>query len=201
MRTSSRLLRPVALLVGALAFPLVFAACSTSATSSGSTTTTRAAGHQGASSACTFVSPAQIQSVLGRSVEAPTAHNGTTVTLCTYAPTNKSVPLDAVLIGYRGHVTSTVATAEQATLAKLHDAVTDVTGSGGQAYYYSVGSGTHTVITLVSLVGETQVTVTSTASVAQAEALSSVIFDTFAADAASTTTVPGATSTTTTTAG
>ena len=60
--------------------------------------------------------------------------------------------------------------------------MTNVTGSGGQAYYYSVGTGAHTVTTLVSLVGETQVTVTSTASVAQAEALSTLIFQTFATD-------------------
>ena len=72
-------------------------------------------------------------------------------------------------------------------MAKLHATTTNVTGSNGQAYYYTVGTGVHAATTLVSLVGETQVTVTSSASAAEAEALSTLIFNTFAADATTTT--------------
>jgi hypothetical protein len=188
VRTTTRPHRLTVLLLGAAGIPLVLGACGSSTTSSGATTTTRAAGHQGAGSVCSLVSPARIRSVLGLGVGDPTVRNSTTATLCTYASDDRAVPVDTVLIGYRGHVTPTVAATEQATLAKLHDTTTDVSGSGVQAYYYSVDSGAHTVTTLVSLVGGTQVTVTSTATVAQAEALSTLIFQAFATDATSTTT-------------
>lgn len=201
MSTTTPRRRPVALLLGALVLPVMLGACSSSSVPGSSPTTTRATGHQGAGSVCSLVSPAQIRSVLGLSVEAPTVRNGTAATLCTYSPTDRSAPLDAVLIGYRGHVTSAVASAEQATLSQLHDTVTDVTGSGGQAYYYAVGSGSHTVTTLVSLVGRTQVTVTTSAPVGQAEALSTQIFTAFAAAASTTTTAPGGATTTSTGAG
>ena len=196
MPTTNRLSRPAALLLGALVLPVTVAACSSSSSGS-SPTTTPLAGHQGTSSVCTLVTPAQIQSALGLAVEIPTVRNSTAATLCTFQPTDRSAPLDTVLIGFRGSVTPTVAAAEQQTLAKLHESVTDVSGAGVQAYYYSVHSGVHTITTLVSLVGETQVTVTSPASVAQAEALSTQIFNSFTAAATSTTTTPGATSTTT----
>ena len=172
--------------MGALGLTVTLGACSSPATSGG-TTTTRATGHQGANSVCALVTPAQIETALGRTVKAPKVKNTTAATICTYAATDRSTPLDAVIIGYRGHVSTTAAAIEQNNLAKLHGTITNVTGSGGQAYYYSVGSGTHTVTTLVSLVGQTQVTVTSTATVAQAEALSTQIFQSFASAATSTT--------------
>ena len=137
---------------------------------------------------CSMVTPAQIESTLGRNVQAPKVRDTTSATTCTYNATDRSMPLDAVIIGFRGHVTSSVAAAELTTLTKLHGTVTNVTGTGVQAYYYSVGSGARTVTTLVSLVGETQVTVTSTATAAQAEALSTQIFQSFANDASTTTT-------------
>jgi hypothetical protein len=192
VRTTTSPHRAAALLLGALCAPVALGACSSSSTSGGATTTTRAAGHQGASSVCSVVTPARIQTVLGRSVTPPTVRNTTAATICTYDATHTSTPTDAVIIGYRGHVTAANAATEQTNLAKLHGTITDVTGSGAQAYYYSVGTGAHTLTTLVSLVGETQVTVTSTAPVAQAEALSTEIFLTFATDATSTTSTTAA---------
>jgi hypothetical protein len=193
VRTPTSPRRTAALLLGALCVPAALGACSSSSTSGGATTTTRATGHQGASSVCSLVTPADIRTVLGRSVKAPTVRNTTAATICTYAATHASTPTDAVIIGFRGQVTAAAAAAEQTNLAKLHGTVTDVTGSGAQAYYYSVGTGAHSLTTLVSLVGETQVTVTSTAPVTQAEALSTLIFGTFASAATSTTstTAPG----------
>jgi len=187
VRTTLISRRSAALLLGASCLPLAISACSSSATSGGTTTSTRAAVNQGANPVCSLVTPTQIESSLGRNVQAPKARNTTAATICTYAATDRSTPLDAVIIGYRGHVTSSAAAAEQESLAKLHGTVTTIAGSGVQAYYYTVGSGAHAIVTLVSLVGETQVTVTSTATVAQAEALSTQIFQSFATDATSTT--------------
>ncbi len=188
MLSASRPRRLAALLAGAVVLPLLLGACGGSASSAGTTTTTRAAGVVGANSACALVSPAQIQAVLHRSVGQPHVKNSTATTVCTYPSTDASAPQDTVIIGYRGKVTTAQAAAEQAAVAKLHATSTNVTGSGGEAYYYTVGSGTHAATTLVSLVGETQVTVTSSASAADAEALSTLIFNTFAADATTTTT-------------
>ena len=67
-------------LLGALCLPLALGACSSSATSGGATTTTRATGHQGPNSVCSLVTPAQIGSALGRSVQAPKTKNTTAAT-------------------------------------------------------------------------------------------------------------------------
>jgi hypothetical protein len=147
----------------------------------------------GPKSACAIVGPAEIQAILHRSVGEPRVQNSTATTVCTYPSKDASAPQDAVIIGYKGEVTAAESAAEQTAVAKLHATTTNETGSGGQAYYYTVGTGAHAATTLVSLVGKTQVSVTSTASAADAEALSTFIFNTFIADVTTTTTT-GATS-------
>ncbi len=187
--------RVLGLLAAAVAFPLGVSACSSASTAGGSTTTTRASGVVGPDSACAIVSPAQIKAVLHRDVSEPHVKNSTATTICSYPASDTSSPQDDVIIGYRAHVTTAVADAEQAAAAKLHAKSTTLAATGGQAYYYTVGTGSNAATTLVSLVGETQVTVTSTASAEDAGSLATLIFNTFAADA-TTTTVPGTTSTT-----
>jgi hypothetical protein len=179
----------------AVALPLGVSACSSSTTTDESTTTTRPSGVVGADSACAIVSPAQILAVLHHDVGEPHVKNSTATTICTYPSKDDSAPQDEVIIGYRGGVTTAEAATEQAAVAKLHATSTDLTGTGGQTYYYTVGTGAHAATTLVSLVGETQVTVTSTASAEDAGSLATLIFNTFAADATTTTTAPTTSST------
>jgi len=186
VRTTTSLRRP-GLLALAVALPLGLAACSSSASTS--PTTTRASGHSGSTSACTLVTPAQIESTLGRKVDNPVVVNSTAATACTYRASDKSNESDSVIVGFRGGVTSAIAGAEQAQVEKLHGTTTDVSGTGDTAYSYSAqASGGHTVNTLVTLVGQAQVTVSSTASVAQAETLTQQIFASLASAATSTTT-------------
>jgi hypothetical protein len=133
------------------------------------------------------VSPAQIEATLGKQVGKPTGANTIDSTACTYPSADHSDPSDSVIIVYRGGVTQKAAATEKASLAKLHGATTDVTGVGDSAYYYTVQSGGHTVNSLVTQVNQAQFSITSTATVAQAEALTKQIFATFASEATSTT--------------
>jgi len=177
----------IALLTGAVTLPVVLGSCSSSSTVGGSTTTTQA-GHHVTNSVCSLVTPAQIEQMLGKPVGTPGVTNSARLTVCSYrskAPTDVS---GAVIIGFRGQVTSTEFTSEKAKLGKAHGTTTDVGGSGDQAYYYSVDAGGHTVISLATLVNRTQVTITSTATVDQSESLARAIFATFANQA--TTTAP-----------
>jgi hypothetical protein len=190
--------RIAALLAGASALPIMLGACSSSSTA-GSTTTTRAAGHQGTASVCSLVTPAQIERTLGKTVDAPRVTNSTRLTVCTYPAKD---PADTVIIGFRAKVTEADAGLEQAQLGKLHGTLTDVSGPGFAAYYYTDTSGKQTINGLVTINAQTQVTVTSTSPVAKQEALTQEVFATLAAQAAgtTTTTAAGSVSTTATTA-
>jgi hypothetical protein len=173
----------------AIVLPVALAACSNASSTGGSTTTTRASGHIGTTSACTLVSPATIQKVLDRTVKAAEVTNSTVATACTYPSADTSRSSDSVIVAFRGRVTQAVAAGELAATRKLQPTITDVSGSGDTAYAFtSKARGGETVTTLVTLVDETQVTVSSTASVAQAEALTQQIFSTLAGEASSTTT-------------
>jgi hypothetical protein len=134
------------------------------------------------------VTPAQIERTLGRTVGAPGATNTTGLTVCTYPSSAPSNAQGSVIIGFRGRVTPTDFSSEQTKLGNLHGTTIDVGGIGDQAYYYSVRAGGHTVTSLATLVNQTQVTVTSTATVDQVETLTREIFATFASQA--TTTAP-----------
>ena len=184
------------LLSSAAALPLLLGACSSSSTGSGSTTTTRAGGQTDAKTACSLVPAAQVRSLLGKQVGSPGIANSSVATTCTYPATDTTKKSDAVIISFRAGVTDAIAGAEQAAVRKLHGTTTDVSGSGFTAYYYQVKAGGQTVTSLVTLVGQAQVTVTSTASLDKIEALTQQIFDTFATQATSTTTTEGPTATT-----
>lgn len=178
--------RPGVLVLTA-ALPLGLAACSGGASTS--PTTTRASGHAATTSVCTLVMPAQIESTLGRNVDGPVVVNSAAATVCTYAATDRSNASDSVIVGFRGQVTGAAAAAEQAAAQKLHGTTTVVSGTGDNAYSYSAtAAGGHIVNTLVTLVGQTQVTVSSTGTVAQEEALTQQIFSSLAGTATSTTT-------------
>ena len=56
------------------------------------------------------------------------------MTVCTY-PSN--VPADTVIVGFRAKVSEADAGLEQARLGKLHGSLTDVSGPGFSASYYS----------------------------------------------------------------
>ncbi|HEY5109719.1 MAG TPA: hypothetical protein VII96_08955 [Acidimicrobiales bacterium] len=175
--------------------PLVLGACSSSSTSA--PTTTRAAGHQGATSVCSLVTPVQIKRTLGKTVDAPRVTNSTRLTVCTY-PSKESA--DTVIVGFKAKVTEADAGLEQARLGKLHGSLTDVSGTGFSAYFYTDSTAKPTINGLVTINGQTQVTVTSTSSVAQQETLTQEIFATLAAQATgatTSTTAAGATPTTT----
>ena len=174
--TSPKLTGLVAL---AVALPLTLAGCADSSTSTGPTTTVR---HQGSSAACALVAPAQIETTLGKHVDEPVAFNSTAATTCTYHASHGGV-VDTVIISYRGKVSSAQAGAEQAALGKLHGTLTPVDVSSGQAFSYTSGSGANRVTSLVTLVGETQVTITADATVDQLENLSQEIFAAFAGQA------------------
>ncbi len=189
VRLSTPRLRPAGLVL-AVVLPLGLAACS-GTSSSDATTTTRAAGRVGATSVCATVTPAQIKTTLDRAVKAPGVANTTAATACTYPSSDPSTPADAVIISFRSHVTNAAAGAEQASLDKLHGTTTDVSGVGDVAYYYTVNSGGRDLNTLVVLVGETQVTITSTAPITSAETLAKQIFATFSAQATTTTAPAG----------
>ena len=186
MRAPTSPLTLTRILVLGVALPLTLGACSSASTATGSTTTTRAAAHQGANSVCSTVTPAQIARTLGKPVRAPGVTASTRVTVCTYPASNSDQASAAVIVGFRGGVTPADFTAERAKLGTLHGTTTDVSGLGDQAYYYSQDVGGHSVTSLATLVNRTQVTVTSTATVDQAEALTKEIFATFAAQTATT---------------
>ena len=171
-------------MIVSIVVPLGASACSTASTAGSSTTTTAAAG---TSPACAVVTPAQIEAYLDKQVDKPTAANSTESTACTYPSADRSDRSGSVIIVYRGGMTKKAAATEKAALAKLHGATTDVSGVGDSAYYYTVQSDGQTVTSLVTLVNQAQISITSTASVAQAEALAKEIFATFAAEAATTT--------------
>jgi len=181
-------------IVGLVGLALLLAACSTT-TSAGSTTTTRSGSDPGGHSVCSLVTPAQIDSTLARQVGPATVVNSTASTACRFPSASGATPSDSVIVTFRGHVSDATAASEQAALAKLHGSTSPVTVSSGQAYTYSVATGGHTVNSLVTLVGDTQVTITSTAPVTAMETLSEQIFASFASAASTTTTT-----TTTTTA-
>lgn len=195
VRTPNSPRRLARLTASAVALPLLLAACASSSTSSGSTTTVADAGHQTAASVCTLITPAQIKATTGKSVGRPGVANSASATACTY-PATDGRRSDSVIVTYRGHVTAAQAGAEQAALGKLHGTLTPVTVSSGQAFSYTAGSGSGKVTSLVTLIGETQVTVTATATLDQLESLSQLIFTTFATGSTSTTTAPAATATT-----
>ena len=186
MRAPTSPLPLTRLLALGVALPLVLGACSSPSTVTGSTTTTRAAGHQGANSVCSTVTPAQIARTLGKPVRAPGVATSTRATVCTYPASSADQASAAVIVGFRGGVTPADFTAEQAKLGTQHGTATDVSGLGDQAYYYSQDVGGHSVTSLATLVNRTQVTVTSTASVGQAEALTKGILATFADQTATT---------------
>ncbi len=173
-------------LLALAALALAVTACSSSPSG---TATIRKPGHQDATSVCTLVPASQVESALGRSVHAPTVVNTTASTACTYEAANGD-RADSVVVTFRGKVTTAAAAAEEAALSKLHGSTAPVTvqSGTGTAYTYSVDTGDGTVNSLVTLVGDTQVTVTSTASVDQMETLSEQIFTSLSAAASTTTT-------------
>jgi len=187
--------RLIALLAGAAVVPAMLGACTSSSTTTTTTTTTGATtgatGQQRATSVCSLVTTAQIKQTLGKTVHAPRVANSPRSTVCTY-PSN--VAADTVIVGFRAKVTEADAGLEQARIGRLHGTVTDVSGTGFTAYYYSDTSVKPPVIGLVTINGKTQVTVTSTAPLAQQETLTQQIFATLASQAS------GATTTTPTTA-
>ena len=183
------------LLAGAAVLPLLLGACSSSSTAGGSTTTTT--GHTSATTACSLVPAAQVRSILAKQVGDPGVANSSVATTCTYPSKDTTKESDAVIISFRAGVTDAIAGSEQAAVRKLHGTTTDVSGTGFTAYYYQVKTGGETVTSLVTLVGEAQVTVTSTASLDKIEALTQQIFDTFASQATSTTTTQSPTVATT----
>ena len=182
--------RPTALLLAAVALPLTLAACSSPTTSAGSTTT-RAAGNSGTNPACALVTPAQIQTTLDKTVGPPSASNSTGSTACTYPATNGRKS-DSVIITFRSNVTPAQAAAEEAALQKSHATVTPISVTGAQAFSFTTTSGTETVTGLVTVVGESQISITSTATLDQTESLSQEIFSSLSSAAASSTTGPAA---------
>ena len=167
------------LLAGAATLPLMLGACSGSS-ATGSTTTTWPNGQQHTASVCSLVTAAQIEQTLGKTVDAPRVANSTRSTVCTYS---SKVAADTVIVGFRAKVTEADAGLEQARLGKLHGSLTDVSGPGFSAYYYSDTSARPPVIGLVTINGKTQVTVASTATLAQQESLTQQIFATLASQA------------------
>jgi hypothetical protein len=180
--------RLTALLLAAVALPLTLAACSSSATSAGSTTT-RATGRSGTNPVCALVTPAQIQTTLDRTVGPPSASNSTGSTACTYPATNGRTS-DSVIITFRSNVTAAEAAAEEAALQKSHATVTPISVTGAQAFSFTTTSGTETVTGLVTIVGESQLSITSTATLDQTESLSQEIFSSLSSASASSTTGP-----------
>ena len=193
VRTPNTPRRRTALAAAAVSLPLALGACSSSSTADGPPTT-RAAGHPGSGSVCAVVTPAQIEQTLGRSVGRPGVANSTGATACTY-PASSGNRADSVIITFRSRVTPAQAGAEQAALQKEHGTLTPVTVSNGQAFTFASGSGKDRVTSLVTLVGETQVVITSTAALDRIENLSQEVFTAFATGA-TTTTSPSTTATT-----
>ena len=69
--------------------------------------------------------------------------------------------------------------------------------SDGQAFSFTTGTGAHRVTSLVTLVGTTQVSIASTATLDQIEQLSAQIFTTLSTGATTSTTVAGSATSTT----
>ena len=145
---------------------------------------------------CVLVPASQIASIMGKQVGQPGVANSRVATTCVYPAAHGAAKTDAVIISFRGGVTSAVAGSEQAAVRKLHGTTTDVSGNGDTAYTYTVTTGGKTVTTLVTLVGTTQVTITSTAAVDKIEAMAQQVFATFAAQSSSSTSTTGTTATT-----
>ena len=182
--------RLASLLAGAATLPLLLGACSGGSTSGSTTTGPSVQPHT--ASACSLVTTARIEQTLGKMVRGPRITNSARSTVCTY-PSNVSA--DTVIVGFKAKVTESDAVLEQARLEKLHGTLTDVSGPGFSAYYYSDASARPPVIGLVTINGMTQVTVTSTATLTQQEALTQQIFATLASQATGATTTTSATAT------
>ena len=118
-------------------------------------------------------------------VDSPRVANSTRSTVCTYS---SKIPADTVIVGFRAKVSQADAGLEQARLGRLHGTLTDVSGTGFSAYYYSDMSVRPPVIGLVTINGLTQITVTSTSSLARQELLTQQIFAALAAKATGATT-------------
>jgi len=184
--TTSHRGRLIGLLAGAAVLPMVLGACSSSSTAGGSTTT-GASGHTGSTSVCSLVPVAEVKSILGMQVGTPGVVNSSVATTCNYRAKHTATSADNVIISFRGGVTSAIAATELAGVRSTHGTTTDVSGTGLTAYYYHVDTGGPTFTSLVTLAGEAQVTVISTASLEKIEALTQLIYQTFASQATSTT--------------
>lgn len=180
------------LCLGGLALAaLSFSACSNSTTSTATskpavTTTTVPETNP----ACELLTPSQISDTMGYAVGAARVRNYKGSTECTY-PAHDGHIADSIIVTFRGGVTPTMAAQQEGILSQAHGKVSNVPTSTGQAYYFTTTGGGATVTTLVTLINETQISVTSTASVKKAEDLTQQLLDALKAQATTTTSPAG----------
>ena len=107
------------------------------------------------SSACSLVTPAQIESTLGRTVGAPSAANSTATTTCTY-PAASGRTADSVVITFRSNVTAAPGQRRAGRPREgARDGVSPVSVTGAQAFSFTTTSGSDTITSLVTIVGGT----------------------------------------------
>jgi len=154
---------------------VALAACTSSAgtaPATNHTASTSAPGGADDTSACSLVGPQQVQAMTGLSVGTPVAQDRHATTTCTYPAADSA---DSVIVEYQAGVSPTAfANGQQSFELKYGQAIA-ISGLGQQAYTGSAQSGGHTINTVVTLVGSTQIVIISSASQSRVERLAEVV--------------------------
>ncbi len=167
--------------VAALA-PLGLAACSNSTSGTPTTAkapsaTSKATTTKAPSTICTIVPPSEIKATLGLDVYEPQYINNPGATTCAY--TGKPVK-NTTFIVFKAGVNASEASVQKSTVQSQY-AVSDVSGPGFLAYYYSDASKFGEVTALVTVINEYEVVITAPAKVDQLESLAKQIYASLAA--------------------
>ena len=159
------------LLALTVSLPLGLAACSGSNTAA----TTTTAPHF--TTLCGAITPADIKTIVGTTVQAPQAKPTTGVDSCIYnaADTSDSVVIDY----YTGNYTTADFTSQEAHINTLHPPVVPIEGLANGAYSFMEKGSDGDVNTVVVLLDKGQFLVTGTAAVESLEKLARKVVDQF----------------------
>jgi len=176
--TSSGSRRSSGFLFGICGLALICSACSSASTSPTTTTLTSPDAH----SACNLVTQDEIRATLNKSVNPAREATEANGTRCVYAAGS---PADSVIITFESRVTADDFARRQAALSARLGGTTDLSGSGFSAYTFTSTAADAQVTSLITLIGGTQVGVTSSATLDQEEALTKKIYASLATSASS----------------
>jgi len=163
MRTAPRVRRVPWTVLGLVVLS-VGAACSSSPSTSGTSTTVGKSSTTSAppaeQTACALISPSTVRATVGTTVSEPHAVVRGAVTTCTY---KAAVPSKSVIIEYDTAATPTTFAADKSEIEQRERVTTtSIQGLGDQAYAFTLRSSGDAVNTVVSLQNTLQTIVTGT---------------------------------------